>query len=278
MDALEHQVTGGLFRYSILVADNDINRSAEPVVLSFAKKSVIDIEYYVERIQNIALARNMAVRNAKGDLIAFIDDDEIPEMNWLFSLYHALHHYNADGVLGPVIPNYQVAPPKWVIKGKFYERPTYETGFVIDWTKGRTGNLLIKKEMFSATVDLFDPSFGSGGEDQDFTRRMIQKGHIFIWCNEALAHESVPPIRWKRVFMIKRALLRGKMSLRYPTSRLIMFIRASLAIPVYVMALPLLALFGHHLFMQYVIKTFDHCGRIFAMIKVDVINQKYITR
>ena len=54
----------------------------------------------------------------------------------------------------------------------------------------------------------FNPEFRQG-EDQDFFRRMIDHGHVFIWCNEAVAYEVVPPIRWKRTFMLKRALLRG---------------------------------------------------------------------
>jgi len=277
LSALQDQQTGGLFRFSILIVDNDSLCSAESIVLSFARKSTINIGYYVEQIQNISLARNKAIQNAKGDFIAFIDDDEIPEKKWLYSLYQTLHHFNAHAVLGPVLPYYKVPPPKWVIKGKFYERPTYKTGFKIDWRKGRTGNLLVKKEIFQATGELFDPNFGSGGEDQDFTRRMIQKGFVFVWCNEARAYEIVPPIRWNRVFMVKRALLRGKMSLRYPTSRFIMLIKSILAIPIYAMALPLLFVLGQHLFIQYLIKIFDHIGRILALINLDIISQKYIT-
>ena len=37
------------------------------------------------RKQNIALARNKAIENAKGDFIAFIDDDEFPLDQWLLN-------------------------------------------------------------------------------------------------------------------------------------------------------------------------------------------------
>ena len=37
------------------------------------------VKYCVEPRQNIALARNKALQNAEGDLIAFIDDDEFPD-------------------------------------------------------------------------------------------------------------------------------------------------------------------------------------------------------
>ena len=82
LNELQHQETGGLFSFSILIVDNDLRRSAEPVVTSFARKTAFDSRYHVEQIQNISLARNKAVQNAKGDFIAFPDDDEIPEKNW----------------------------------------------------------------------------------------------------------------------------------------------------------------------------------------------------
>jgi glycosyltransferase involved in cell wall biosynthesis len=260
-----------------LVVDNDCQRSAESVVSRLARNSKLRIQYYVEEMQNISLARNKAVQNATGDFIAFLDDDEVPDDDWLLHLYNALLHFSADAVLGPVIPYYKTPPPKWVTRGDFYKRPVYRTGFRIDWSQGRTGNLLLKTQMFRETGELFDPRFGSGGEDQDFTRRMIQRGYEFIWCNDAVAYEIVPPHRWKRTFMLKRALLRGKMSMRYPNSRFVMLIKALSAIPIYAMALPILFILGHHLFMQYLIKIMDHSGRILAMINLDVIKDAYIT-
>src|SRR5690349_10462023 len=84
---LAAQDTGGVFTYSIVVIDNDHTRSAEPVVAAFAHESRIDITYLVEPRQNIALARNMAVHNARGEFLAFIDDDEFPSQEWLRTLF-----------------------------------------------------------------------------------------------------------------------------------------------------------------------------------------------
>jgi succinoglycan biosynthesis protein ExoM len=275
---LKHQETGGQFSYSILVVDNDFQRSAESVVASFAINAALEVRYYVEKNQNISLARNMAVHNASGDFIAFIDDDEVPENDWLQRLYNALFHFGADAVLGPVVPYYKNPPPKWVIKGNFYNRPRFKTGLRIDWRKGRTGNLLLKSQMFRDTGELFNPDFGSGGEDQDFTRRMIQRGYTFVWCNEAVAYETVPPYRWTRIFLLKRALLRGQVSQRrYPDYRFYLLSRALLGIPIYTLALPVLLILGHHWFMQYLIKIMDHGGRILALMNLEPVKQKYVT-
>ena len=106
----------------------------------------------MEPKQNIALARNKAVENAKGDFVAFIDDDEFPTDRWLLTLYKACDEYRVDGVLGPVMPHFDQEPPQWLIKGKFYERQTYPTGFVIDWRKGRLETCFCESE-FLQTVN-----------------------------------------------------------------------------------------------------------------------------
>ncbi len=278
LDALLSLETGGLFHYSLVIIDNDERGTAEPVISSFRNKSPFEAIYQIERVQNISLARNRAILNARGTHIAFIDDDEIPDRDWLLMLYRTLCRFQADAALGPVLPSYTEPPPRWVVKGRFYERPSYATGTRIGWTQGRTGNILIKRGLFLSESDLFDPKFGSGGEDQDFTRRMLKKGHVFVWCNEARAYEAVPPIRWKRSVMLKRALLRGKMSSQYPGSRPVMVLKGLAAISAYATALPILALSGQDLFMRYLVKICDHFGRILALLNIDVIKQKYITK
>src|SRR5437870_10029918 len=244
LEELGGQDTNGLFTYSIVVADNDHLQSAKTVVRDFAAASSIPNKYCVEPLQNIALTRNNAIENANGDFVAFIDDDEFPTRRWLLTLFKACNEFGVDGVLGPVKRHFDEEPPKWVVKGKFYERPTYTTGFVIDWRKGRTNNVLLKKRIFAAGAQPFRPEFRTG-EDQDFFRRMIEKGHVFIWCNEAVAYEAVPPIRWKRMFMLRRALLSGQMSSVPPTFGAINIAKSVLAVPIYTAGLPLALALGH---------------------------------
>src|SRR5436190_5149144 len=80
---LAAQDTDDLFTYSVVVADNDRERSAERVVDEFAAAgSPIGVSYCVQPQQNIALTRNTAIEHAPGDFIAFIDDDEWPTRRW----------------------------------------------------------------------------------------------------------------------------------------------------------------------------------------------------
>src|SRR5437879_12601236 len=112
LEELGCQDTGGLFTYSIVVADNDHLQSGEAVVRDFAAASSIPIRYCVEPRQNIALARNKAIEHASGDFIAFVDDDEFPTKCWLLTLFNAWSEYDVDGVIGPVKRHFAEEPQK----------------------------------------------------------------------------------------------------------------------------------------------------------------------
>src|SRR5258708_12437811 len=61
---LGRQDTGGLFTYSIVVADNDSLESAKAVVADFVAAPTISLAYSLEPRQNIALPRNTTFKNA----------------------------------------------------------------------------------------------------------------------------------------------------------------------------------------------------------------------
>lgn len=273
---LVHQETKGLFTYSIVVADNDYLQSAKAAVSEFATSCLVPVRYCVEPQQNIALARNKAIETSDGDFIAFIDDDEFPTMRWLLTSFQACNKYNVDGVVGPVKRHFDEQPPTWVIKGRFYERPTYRTGLVIDWQRGRTNNVLLKRGIIPPGAQPFRPEFRTG-EDQDFFRRMIEQGHTFIWCDESVVFEAVLPVRWRRSFMIKRALLQGTNSVQHPGCGARNVIKTIVAIVVYTILLPIAFLLGQHKFMKLVIKLADHAGRLLALIGVSPIKEQYVT-
>ena len=273
---LGKQDTGGLFTFSIVVVDNDHAESAKLVVTEFLATSPILTTYCTEPRQNIALARNKAIEKAGGDFIAFIDDDEFPTDRWLLTLFKACEEYSVDGVLGPVKPHFDQVPPRWVVKGKFYERETYPTGFVIDWRKGRTGNVLLRKRIFAGCELPFKPEFRAG-EDQEFFYRVINKGHVFIWCNEAVAYEVVPPIRWKRMFMLRRALLRGAIEPKTPTFGPRDVAKSLIAVPLYALALPFALMAGQDKFMGLLVRLCDHLGKLLAVLGVDPVKEQYVT-
>lgn len=274
LDSLAGQQTDMRFTYSVVVVDNDAQASGRPVVMDFIAQRRVDAKYCSESRQNIALARNMALDNSTGEYIALIDDDEFPEPDWLLRMFEASEKYEAAGILGPVRPHFDEPPPNWIIKGKFCERPEHPTGRIMSWRECRTGNVLFRREILDHEIEAFNPRFGTGGEDHDFFMRMIQRGHIFRWCNEGIAYETVPPVRWTREYMLKRALLRGRNILMHRTGRIGLLARTVVAVPVYSLILPFTFFLGQHVFMKYCIKFCDHAGRALTLIGLNPIHDR----
>lgn len=271
---LGRQDACGLFSYSIVVADNDHSQSASPVVSDLAATSPVPIRYCVEPRQNIALARNKAIENASGDFIAFIDDDEFPAGNWLYSLFRAHLAYAADGVLGPVKPHFECDPPGWVAKGRFFDRPTHPTGHKMHWGDCRTGNVLFRRDILRAVDVPFRSVFNSMGEDVDFFRRMTERGCVFVWCDEAVVYEVVPASRCTRSYLLRRALLRGSSFPKRSGQPITHAAKSLIAIPCYALALPVIILFGEHLFLKYLIKLLDHASRLLAFLGWTLLTER----
>jgi len=274
LERLGSQRRDGLFTYSVVVADNDPAQSAQQVVAALSSTSSVHVTYCCESQPNIALARNKALQHAEGDFIAFIDDDEFPKGDWLWHLFKTCVRYGVDGVLGPVKPHFEFDPPGWVKKGKFFDRPTFDTGYRVNWDEARTGNVLFKRDILNAVDIPFRSEFATAGEDVDFFRRMMEKGRAFVWCNEAVVHEVVPASRCTRSYLLKRALLRGSNFHKHPADRLKNATKSLIAVPCYTLALPILALFGQHLFIKYLIKLLDHGSRLLAFVGLSAVTRR----
>jgi glycosyltransferase involved in cell wall biosynthesis len=281
LENLKQQVTDNLLSYSIVVVDNDVNESAKTIVETFKQKSSVNIDYFIEPEQNISLARNRAVGNATGNFIALIDDDEYPEANWLLSFYKTLMNFNADGALGPVLPYYPDGTPKWIIRSRLCELPMYKTGDVLHWGETKTGNVLLKRGILEREVKPFDPQFGrTGGEDQDFFRRMMSKGRRFVWCNEAIVNETVSPERWRKNFYVKKYLQQGgrtgELAKKWPFSlKCKGFVKATVALSSYTLAIPFSCLGGQHVFMKCLLKNVYYISWFVGFLWRPIIRFRY---
>ena len=268
---LQKLETSGFFTYSAVIIDNDREGSAKETVDVISARSSIEMEYFIQPERNIALARNMAVKRARGDYIAFIDDDEYPVCDWLLNLFKTYRKFEADGVLGPVRPHFEAPPPGWVLKGGFCDRPEYKTGTFIDWTKTRTGNVLLGRHLFE-NIHPFDPQFSAGGEDTNFFRERTNEGYVFIWCNEAVVYEIVPPNRLRKSYFVKRAFLRGNVSIHFlgTNPRFLdkagLLIKSSSAILLYTVVLPFTLIGGLHIFMKYLLKNIQHASCLLGLL------------
>jgi succinoglycan biosynthesis protein ExoM len=276
LSELNRQTTGGLFTYSIVVADNDQTQSAEATIAEMRSVCTVPLKYCVEPRRNIALARNKVVENAAGDFIALIDDDEFPSPTWLLTLFKTCKSYKVDGVLGPVLRHFDETPPAWFQKSSIYDRRVNTTGTLVDWKEARTGNVLLKRKLVAGEPAPFRPQFRAG-EDQDFFRRKIEEGCAFIWSGDAAVFETIPPARWKRSYILRKAMLQGATAALQPNCGAVNIVKSIIAIPLYGIALPFALLAGHHRFMALLIKISDHSGKLLMLMGINPIHEEYVS-
>ena len=271
---LENQDTEGLLSHSIVVVDNDREATARDVVQQAAAASRLEVSYQVEPQQNIALARNRAVSLSKGQFVAFIDDDEYPARKWLALLVKTQARSKADGVLGPVIPYFEDSAPEWAVRSKVFERPRHHTGALITLSDARTGNVLLKREILTEPLGPFRSEYSTGGEDVDFFRRKMRDGHVFVWCDEAPVYELVPHSRCSRGYLLRRALLRGRNSLKSRKNRIGSIVKSLLAVPLYLLIVPGLFLCRSPRSLKYSISLCDHAGKLLALVGLNPVRER----
>ena len=274
------QETGGLFDISVVVVDNDAAAPARETVLRLEKELSLKITYGIEPEQTIPAARNHALRLSHGNYIGIIDDDEFAPQNWLLTMYKAIDTFNVDGALGPVHPFFESKPPAWLIKGGFCERPVHPTGTLLRWDQTRTGNVLLKKDVFDKHHLQFDLKWKTSGSDRAFFKEAMTVGCRFVAVEEAPVYEIVPPERWKKSYYLKRALVHGFNAYRNSVVELRGFSRAAVpvkligALIVYAVATPICACFGTQVLMRYLEKGCHHLSGLLAMLGIELVKKR----
>jgi succinoglycan biosynthesis protein ExoM len=274
------QETGGLFEFSVVVVDNDVTGPARETVMRLKGELGLDISYDIEPEKTIPAARNHALRLAHGNYIGIIDDDEFAPQHWLITLYHAIRRFDVDGTLGPVRPFFEQRPPAWLLKSRFCERPEYRTGTLLHWDQTRTGNVLLKKDVFDKHHLCFDVKFTTGGSDREFFKNAMGAGCRFIAVEEAPVYEIVPPERWTKTYYLKRTLVNGynahknSLSQMRGLSWVTVPIRLTSSLLAYAIALPFSACLGSHVLMRCLEGGGHHLSRLSAMLGIELIKRR----
>jgi glycosyltransferase involved in cell wall biosynthesis len=273
---LEKQKTYDEFAINVVVVDNDPLKSAKPVFEKVIKNYKLELTYYHEAERSISLARNKCIRQANGNYIAFIDDDEFPCDTWLQQLLQSITKNSADGILGPVEPFFDEETPKWLQKSDLLNRDSLSTGDLIRNSRyTRTGNVLFRTEIFNDMDAPFDPKYGKiGGGDVEFFERMLKQNKKFIWCNEAVVYEHIEAKRRKKSYYIKRALTRGLTnSMKYSFFNM-GTLKSLVAIPVYLSFIPFTFFLGQHILIKYTVKLCDHLGKILGYFGLKIVKER----
>lgn len=176
---------------TVIVVDNEAQPNNSKIVLDWSQTIRGLASVYVhEPRRGISQARNAAITKALelgADWIAFIDDDEVADANWLQALWSAAGQHTADIVAGPV--------PQFSAEGaQIWKGPKRTEGSRMK--RCAAGNVLFRTSIASENGLRFDSRFDlTGGEDTDFFSRAHRLGAVIVWTNTAIAREIVPPTR-----------------------------------------------------------------------------------
>ena len=194
-------------RYEIVVVDDSVNEAAAQLCRDLEDGSG-DLRVAVSASRNIAIARNAGLDAAKGEWLAFIDDDEWPERDWLIRNLAVAVEFGADAVVGPVRAHYRSEAPRWVIIGDPYSRWQVARGSVMK--RGSTANALVRRGALLRHGLRFGKEFGrSGGEDADLFGRLYGAGAL-ICGGDGLVHEAVAIDRCSLRDLARRAIRVGQ--------------------------------------------------------------------
>ncbi|QUM82856.1 glycosyltransferase [Moritella sp. 5] len=260
----------------VIVVDNDEQGYAEKLVKAQAALMNIPVFYRQETAKNIALARNCSMDNTKGEWIAFIDDDEVADPDWLTQLLATAQTYQADAVFGRVKSTYPNNTPQWIIESGVFDRSAVSNGQEV--TSGATNSTLVSQTAIQKYQLKFDSNYGlTGGEDADFFYRLYQHGGKLVCSSEAYVSEEVASNRLNIHYLLKRAIRIGETYTRYriqqtPLANKLTYFSDVLIKLIVLLFIVLIKLpFGQSKYAKPLLQLVDKYGKMKALFTTDII-------
>ena len=150
---------------------------------------------------SIAVTRNKVTPLIQGDMVVFIDTDELPfDSNWLTKLSAPIIGGEADFTFGPTKPMH-AASNRIARYFDRYDEWLYANILPHDISKGAMGNSAWKAEIIKKLG--FDTALTIGGEDYDLTIRALASGYHGVFVPDAILLHDQNNIRTLRRFIKK---------------------------------------------------------------------------
>ena len=126
------QQTDGQFDYEIIVIDNNSKDDTKRLIESFIPKFNGKLRYLYEPKQGKPYALNLGIKEARGQVIAFTDDDCLLEKNYINNIYKDFKNYASGiGLMGGKISPHWVDGSQPKLLDKFYPKLRMEE---IEWS------------------------------------------------------------------------------------------------------------------------------------------------
>ncbi|MEO1403424.1 MAG: hormogonium polysaccharide biosynthesis glycosyltransferase HpsE [Cyanobacteria bacterium J06635_1] len=219
LDKLRSQRNALGFTWEVIVCDNNSTDETERVVRDCQTRlgwwpSQVPLHYRFAAEQGAAHARQYAVESAHGQLIAFLDDDNIPSPDWLESAYRFAKQYPRAGAFGSQIHGDIEGPlPDGFDRIKCF-LAIIERGDAPHLYQPKTkilppaAGLVVLREAWLDQVPkrLFLNNKGkdAGLASEDLEALLhIQKGGWEVWYNpEMVVHHQIPNSRVQRDYLV----------------------------------------------------------------------------
>lgn len=164
------------------------------------------VRFILEKRKGRSFARNTGWKRAKGEIVAYTDDDCVIDKCWLRILVSGFDSREIGGVGGPM---FLLLNPKSICEkfhgtpvGNFYlgERKLLAKELI-------TSNLAVRREVFEKNK--FDVSLAYDLEDIDFCRSLIESGYKLLYIPHAKVYHRIDPKRVAMPHILKRAFFAG---------------------------------------------------------------------
>jgi glycosyltransferase involved in cell wall biosynthesis len=206
---------GNSVEWEVLVVDNNSTDRTREVVEDFCSRWPDRFRYLFEPQQGKSYALNAGVREARGDVLAFVDDDVRVGPTWLENLTAALDHGKWAGAGGRTLLPGTFSPPEWMtMEGSDHHGDILAALFDLglepcELNRPPYGaNMAFRREMFEKH-GLFRTDLGPQpgneirSEDTEFGRRLMAAGENLRYEPSAVAYHPVHENRIQKNFFLR---------------------------------------------------------------------------
>ena len=185
----------------VVVNNNSTDDTAERVA-SFAKANPdVNLKFVDEPQQGLSFARNRGIVESKGQIVAFIDDDETVNEGFVSAYIDLFHNHGAFVGSGALKVCYESKRPRWMshYTEKMIANPFDLGKEIVTVTSKITptgGNMAFNRELFNLYGN-FDTSLGRkggelfGGEENDIFARVRDLGERVFYTPHAIAYHHI---------------------------------------------------------------------------------------
>jgi glycosyltransferase involved in cell wall biosynthesis len=253
----------------LIAVDNSPEGAAIELFKQLETYAPIPFRWTHEPRPGVSYARNAALLRARGDFVAWLDDDQKAPKDWIKSMMRVLHAADADCVFGPVIAHAPDSTRHKRLHEMLYSRPGPQRSGRAKKPYG-IGNSLMNRETMLDRIAPFDVAANeTGGEDDRLFAQAQKKRCIFAWCAEGGVDEFIDPRRLKLNQALKRAFAygQGPAETAMRQGKIfafgVHFVRALIKLPVFALATLALALMRDELAYRTLCRTAEAIGALF---------------